>query len=139
MNNLHTYNTTRFIRSNIKDVEGAIEALNDSEIQVQFYARKKNNAYEVFAAVEEETTINHSFLISQKRVSTNSNAFYNAISPTRASKWGSRAFIEGFCVDEYDFKRLKEVGLGDVQVIETIEEIAVMTGSNVAYYYQNPQ
>jgi len=139
MNNLHTYNTTRFIRSNIMDVEDAIEALNDSETQVQFYARKKDKTYEVFAAVEEEATINHFFLISQKRVSTDSNAFQHALRPTRASKWGSDSFVDGFWVDEYDLKRLKEAGGGDVQIIETIEEIAVMTGANVAYYYQNPQ
>ena len=121
------------------DVEDAIKALAEIETRVQFYARKNINTYEVFTSVEEETTINHSFLISQKRVSTDSNAFHGALKPTRASKWGSRAKIEGFCLDEYDFERLKEIGWGDVQVIETIEELAVMTGSDVAYYYQNPQ
>ena len=135
MNDLHTHYTLRLVDNNFIAEEIANFDNDDHPDFLSFLALKQgrgNNAqYQVFLAITEDVTINHSFLISQRRVGFHSRGFHRVFGKATPRSSG----VKSLWLNAEQFEKIAPFTF----VFDSIEEVAVAMGSEVTYYHQNPE
>ena len=135
MNDLYTHYTTRLVDNKFIAEEIANFRNGNYPDNLSFLALKReignNTRYEVFLAIEEDVSINHSFLISTRRLGFQNRGFHRVFGKDTPLSNG----VSSLRLTAEEFETIKPF----VQVFDSIEEIAVAMGSEVAYYYQKPE
>ena len=135
MNKLHKHITTRLVDNRFIAKEIADFDNGDYPDNFSFLALKResgnNTRYEVFLAITEEVRLGQSFIVSERRLTPQSKGFRRVFGKSGLNPSG----VTSLHLSARDFEAIAPF----VQVFDSIEEITVAMGSDVAYYYQDPQ